>query len=162
MPPGWLASRWGAVRRRDDSGSLLLVIIGYALVATALVVVAVDASALFLTRRGISAVADGAAVAGAQALDTDAIYAGDSSPDLPLYDAGVQEAVSAYLAGSALEGSFPSLRVLAAGTDGQQVTVTLQQDKRLPFAALFAGVPGPLAGGVVHVQVTARARAPLQ
>lgn len=137
-------------------------IIGYALIATALVVVAVDASALFLTRRGLSAVADGAAVAGAQALDADAIYAGADSPDLPLDNAGVQQAVSTYLAGSALDTSFPSLRVLAAATDGQQVTVTLQEDKRLPFAGLFAGVPGPLAGGIVHVRATARARAPFQ
>ena len=49
----------------DDEGSVLLLTLGYALLAIALVLVCVDATSLYLTQKRADAAADAAALAGA-------------------------------------------------------------------------------------------------
>lgn len=151
-------------RRRwcGDDGSLILLICVYTLIAAAMVVVAVDASAYFLTQRGLSGVADGAAVSAAQALDKDALYAGHSDGELPLDPAGVRAAVASYLDDRQLTVTYPTLSVAEAGTDGRTVTVTLTEDKKLPFLPLVSSLTGAFPNGIVRLQVTARARAPFR
>lgn len=150
---------------RDD-GAILLLTIGYALIAIALIVVAVDASAFFLSRRSLAALADGAAVAGTHAEDADQIYAGTitgtgSGADLPLAADGVRAHVVRYLADRDT-GSAPSELYLAdVGTDGRTVSVSLAEDKALPFLGLINSVTGAFPGGTARIEVTARARAPL-
>lgn len=56
-------------RARDDGGSALLLIVGFALVLIGLVAVVVDVSTVMLAQRGAASFADGAASAAAQQLD---------------------------------------------------------------------------------------------
>ncbi len=51
----------------DDDGSVLLLTLGYALLAIVLVLVCVDATSLYLTQKRAAAAADAAARAGADA-----------------------------------------------------------------------------------------------
>lgn len=148
--------------RRGEEGSISLLIIFYMLVAAAMVVVAVDASAFFLAQRGLSSVADGAALAAAQALDEDALYAGRAADELPLDAAGVRAAVVGYLTDRELTSTYPTLQVAEAGTDGETVEVTLTYDKQLPFLALVSAITGAFPGGTVQVEVTAHARSPFR
>lgn len=150
------------MRIRDDDGQISLLVIIYTLVAAAMVIVAVDASAFFLAQRGLSGVADGAAVSAAQALDADALYAGKAGADLPLDQAGVRAAVAGYLADRELGTTYPTLQVAEAATDGETVTVTLTYDKKLPFLPMVSSLTNAFPGGTVRVQVTARARSPFR
>jgi uncharacterized membrane protein len=150
------------VRRRGDDGSISLLIVFYMLIAAAMVVVAIDASAFFLAQRGLSSVADGAAVSAAQALDEDALYAGRAGDELPLDAAGVRAAVAGYLTDRELASTYPTLQVAEASTDGETVTVTLTYDKELPFLALVSALTNAIPGGTVRVEVTAHARSPFR
>jgi Flp pilus assembly protein TadG len=146
--------------RGGERGTVLLLVIAYALIGLALVLVVIDASAAFLTRRGLSGVADGAATSAAQAADLDRVYADGTGAALPLDPDGVRHAVARYVADPDVLAVYPSLEVLDASTDGQTVTVTvtLRTRKRLPFLSLVSGVTGRFPGGAVPVAVTARAR----
>jgi uncharacterized membrane protein len=116
--------------------------------------VVVDASKLFLTRRALAGVADGAALAAAQAVDLPAVYAGETTGEaLPLDPATVDEAVTAYLAAAGGAGDLQDLTVVAVDTTGASVTVTLSARARLPLVTLVTSEPD----GVL-LTVTARAR----
>ncbi len=148
-------------RPRGDDGQLLLLIAIYALIAAALVVVAVDASAFFLSRRALASLADGAAVAGTRAENAGALYAGGSRTELPLSVDGVRQEVTRYIADRDAITSYPGLQILDASTDGGTVTVMLSEDKPLPFLPLVSKLTGAFPDGTVRITVVARARAPI-
>ena len=62
------------MRRRDQSGQTALLIVGLFLVAVLLVVVVVDASAAYLRRQQLDALADGAALAAADGIQGAQVY----------------------------------------------------------------------------------------
>jgi hypothetical protein len=62
------------VRTRDEQGQTALLIIGFFLVAVLLVVVVVDASAAYLRRQELDALADGAALAAADGIQGSQVY----------------------------------------------------------------------------------------
>lgn len=150
-------SRWRTSAR--DDGSILLLTISYALIAIALVIVAVDASAFFLSRRALAALADGAAVAGTHAEDGNRIYVAGAGADLPLTSDGVRSEVVSYL--TARDSGYPRLRLGDVGTDGVTVSVGLTDDKPLPFLSMINELTGAFPGGTARIEVTARARAPV-
>lgn len=130
---------------RDDQGSILLLTLGYLGVALMLVVVVVDASAVFLARRSLAADTDGASLAAAQSVSGPEVYARGAGRRLPL--AAVQAAVARYQGdghSSALTSS------LEHDPDGDVVVVTGHRQVRLPFA-------GALGIGPVTVSATSRA-----
>ena len=65
-------------RERDDEGTILFLTLGLSVVLLLLVAVVVDVSAVILAKRGVSSVADGAALAAAQQPDLDRLLAPDS------------------------------------------------------------------------------------
>lgn len=139
-------------RPRGDEGSVLVLVIGFAMVLTLMVGVVVDVSAAVLARRAVASAADGAAVAAAQALDLDRLYAdGLRGERLPLSPAGARQRVAAY--GGQVVGAQPGLR-LAVTVEGSTATVVAARDVRLPFDRLLGRRP-------LRVQATARARAPV-
>jgi uncharacterized membrane protein len=139
---------------RDDEGSILLLTLGFAVIALALVLVIADASKVFLTRRSLVSAADGAALAGVQTLDRDAFYAGKGGADLPLDTAAARSAVDAYVADADLGGQYVGFEVIDVQVTATEVTVTLRARSLLPFGA-YVGRPD----GVV-VEATAHATAP--
>ena len=154
---GWLRRRVSADDRPGDAGQLMLLVLAYVGIAAALIGVVVDASAVFLAQRSLSASADGAALAAAQTLDEARVY-GAAGPlaQLPLTDAQVAAAARDHLVAEGAGQRFPGLGV-TTGTDGAVATVTLRAAVGLPFSGAILGVRGP-----VPLAVTARARSPLR
>ncbi len=120
----------------------MLLILGCVTIALLLVVVVVDASAVFLARRSLASDADGASIAAAQTVSRQTVYATGAGSSLPL-DA-VQSVVARYSGGGGLVGS------VERGADGDVVVVTGRRPVRLPFASVL---------GIGPVTVTATSRA---
>ena len=140
--------------RGSDDGTILLLTIGFALIALSLVLVVTDASKVFLTRRSLVSAADGAALAGVQSLDRNAFYADKRGDALPLDVDAANAAVQAYVDEADLAGDYADFAVVSVQVTSTEVTVTLRARSMLPFGA-YVGHPD----GVV-VEATAHATAP--
>jgi hypothetical protein len=109
--------------------------VGLTAVCLLALVVLVDASAAFLTRRQLLAVADAAALAGAQAIDLPSYYESGASAATRLDVGSVPRRVRAHLAAASLRG----MTIDAVQSDGEAVLVRLSRPLELPFlAAVFA------------------------
>ncbi|MEI6360735.1 MAG: pilus assembly protein TadG-related protein [Actinomycetes bacterium] len=125
---------------RDDEGSVLLLGIGLVVVCVLAVAALVDASSAFLQRQKLFAVADAAAVAGAQAIDLPAYYAHGATSATRLEPAAVSATVTRHLERADARRAIPGMVVTRIWSDGQQVVVGLQSPLRLPFlSGLFGG-----------------------
>jgi uncharacterized membrane protein len=138
-----------------EQGSVLVLMLGFAVVAVLLVAAVTDASALFLTRRSLAGSADGAAIAAVQELDREAFYTGPAGEALPLDPDQVLDAVRVYVSAAQLDERYEGFEVVEVRTDAESVTVTFRATLRLPFLGAFAGQ----ADGV-EIEATATARAP--
>ena len=132
----------------DDEGSVLILTLGYALLAIAVILVCVDAMSLYLAQKRLDALADAAALAGA---DGFSFVVEGGEPKAELTDLGVREQADA-LVGDVGAGTT----VIAAGTpDGVSARVTVAATWRPPIAALF------VSEGVA-LQATATSRTALR
>jgi uncharacterized membrane protein len=129
-------------RTRNEDGTILLLTLGCLAIAMMLVVVVVDASAVFLARRSLASEADGASVAAAQAVSKPLVYAKGAGARLPLTE--VQAAVTQYAADPNLQATVEH------EADGDTVVVTGHRRVSLPFASAL---------GLGPVTVTATSRA---
>lgn len=142
----------GALRRLgDDDGSTLPLVVGFGALALALVLVVAAASSLYLERKRLFTLADGAALVGAEAFDLDSV---ERTPDgwRPRLEPGeVASAVAGYLAAAPAQG-FDGLAVVeATSVDGRTATVTLSAVWHPPVVTVF--VPDGL-----RIEATATAR----
>ena len=126
-------------RIRRDDGSVLPLVIGFVVVVLLLVGVVVDSSVLWLQRRALQSTVDGAALAGAQAVDLGAVYAGGAHGDLALAPAAVRRAVRRYLAATPSDDELPSFRLTSTTVEGPVVTVGARSTVSLPFTTLLTG-----------------------
>jgi uncharacterized membrane protein len=125
---------------RDDDGSVLPLVIGFVVVVLLLVGAVTDASVLWLQRRALQSTVDGAALAGAQAIDLDAVYAGGARGDLALAStATVRRAVRRYLAATPSDDGLPQFRLTSTTVEGSVVTVAARSTVSLPFTTLLTG-----------------------
>lgn len=138
-----------------ERGSVLLLILGLVVLAGLLVTVVIDVSALFLDRRNLIAAADGAALAGAQAIDERTVYESGlpASGPLTLDERRAESLVKDYLFNEGLAGTYDDLAI-DVDTTATTVTVRLSAIVRLPVTN--AVTPG--AQGGVHVDASATAR----
>lgn len=147
--------------RDDDSGQLILLILGYAVIVGLLVTVVVNVSKTYLYRRSLVAATDAAAVTAANQPDLDTIYrpagSGPGLTRLPISRTAATAAVERYAADAGLGRRFDGFRVVAVTTDGDRVTVTLRAAVRMPFLNLLSST---YAGGY-PVQAAATSRSPL-
>ncbi len=127
---------------RNEEGTILLLTLGCLTIALMLVVVVVDASAVFLARRSLASEADSASIAAAQAVSKPLVYARGAGARLPLTE--VQAAVAGYSGDSALQAAVEH------GAGGDTVVVTGRRRVSLPFV-------GGLGIGPVTVTATSRA-----
>ena len=139
---------------RDDSGTILVLVLGFTAVLLLMVAVVVNVSAVILAKRGVASAADGAAVSAAQSLDVEAFYArGLASGRVPLDVALARVRVAEYAARA--DDLQPGLRLaVAIGADGSTAIVRGQRSVELPFGRILGFRP-------VTVQAEARARAPV-
>ncbi|WBM80730.1 hypothetical protein KIV56_04950 [Cryobacterium breve] len=131
----------------DDTGSTLLLTIFYGFLALVVILVVVAASSLYLERKRLLTLADGAALAAAEAYGLDAVTVAPDGAAAPLRteldSAAIRTAADAYLA-AAPHATLEDLVVTrAASTDGQSATVSLSAYWRPPVLTLVlpAGVP---------------------
>jgi uncharacterized membrane protein len=130
---------------------MTLLVIGFAAILVALVAVVVDASQVMLLRRSLSSLADGAALAGAQAASERVVYTQGPGDVVPLDPIAARTAVVDYLAGSGA-GGVDGLRLVGVAVEAGRVTVTLAA----PADLAIVNVVTAAADGTI---VTARASA---
>lgn len=136
---------------RDDEGSTLLLTIFYGFLCLVLVLLVVAATSLYLERKRLFTLADGAALVGAEAFELDAVMLTPDGPRPTLESADVAAGVDSYLA-NVPSGGFESLTVeRAESVDGRSATVSLSAYWRPPLVSLL--VPEG-----IRIEVTAVAR----
>lgn len=130
--------------RHDERGQTTPLIVGLAVVVMMLIAVVVDASAAYLQRQGLASVADGAALAGADAGSRNEpdLYA-DGLADRPRLDqrrALAAAAVAEHLRRTGAHADYPGLRwsVSVEGGD-DRVVVRVHAPLELPLT--FPGTP---------------------
>lgn len=122
--------------RGSDEGSILLLTLGYALLALAVILVCVDATSLYLAQKRLDALADAAALAGADGFLVEVV---GEDVRARLDNAGVRAQATAIVAATG-EGAT----LVSAGTaDGVSARVTIADRWMPPVLALFVpdGVP---------------------
>jgi uncharacterized membrane protein len=129
------------VRRNEDRGQALLLLIGLAAILVALIAVVADASHLFLYRRALASAADGAATAAVQAVDEAAVYRDPGAfrrGGLPLDASVARAAVDRYVQNAGITSRFSAFSVQSVGLspDRTAVTVTLSARVELPFPGI--------------------------
>lgn len=141
-----------ALRRAiaDDRGSTLLLTIFYAALSLVLILIVTAATSLFLERKQLLSLADGAALAGAEAYELTDVTVTTGAPKVTLSDADVATTVESYL--GAVPHDFEALAIdRASAVDGQGALVGLSAYWRPPIVTLF--VPGGLR---IDVEASAR------
>ena len=121
--------------RSDERGTVSLLIIGLAMVLLMMAAVVTDASAAYLQRQGLDTVADGAALAGADAgASGEEVYGDGVGADLHL-DAGLaRAAVLAYLRSAGAYARYPGLTVqVSVDPSARRVEVEVRAPIRLPL-----------------------------
>ena len=119
--------------RRTETGQTSLLIVGFFMIAVLLVVVVVDASAAYLRRQELDALADGAALAAADAVREEAVYLHGLGETAELDPVTAREEVAQYLRSVGAHGRYGGLRyTVTAGAESVQVRVVTPLE--LPFA----------------------------
>lgn len=138
-------------RVRDDDGTILVLLLGFTAVLLLMVAVVVNVSSVILAKRSLVSTADGAAVAAAQELDLDALYARGLDGRIPLSRGQVAARVEQYERQAGQEGVDLAGDVSA---DGTTAIVRAVRRVDLPFGRILGFEP-------VRVEAEARARAPV-
>ena len=121
---------------RDETGSTLLLTIFYGMLSLVLILVAVAATSLYLERKRLFTVADGAALVGAESFDLDHVVPDEAGLLRPrLETPEVQQAVRAYLDAVT---DFDGLTLeRAESVDGLSATVALSAQWKPPLVSLL-------------------------
>ena len=149
-----MALRRHVARRRtasadsDDAGSVLILTLGYGVLAIAVILVCTAATSLYLAQKQLDAVADAAALAAADGFDLSVV---DGEPVAALTDAVVEREATAMIA----EIGGDTQLVSASTPDGTSARVTVAGTWHPPILTVF--VPDGLA-----LEATATSRSALR
>jgi Flp pilus assembly protein TadG len=122
-----------------------VLVLGIGLVVLTMLVIGgvVDASRLFLARRALASLADGAALRGAHDLDAAALYMAPASSDiLPLSTSRVRADVVDYVAEQAAANGMAGVRVVTLRVTSGTVQVGLSRTESIPLLGTLLGSPG--------------------
>ena len=126
-------------RRRDDRGSVLPLVIGVVVIVLGALTVVTDASVLWLQRRSLQSVVDGAALAAAQGIDADRIYRDGVPEVLPLQPAAARAAVRAWVRAAPAARELNRFRVVRTTVSATAVTVRARSVVTPPFTTWLTG-----------------------
>lgn len=125
-------------RRLDDDGSVLLLTLGYAVLALVLVFICVNATSLYIAQKRLDSLADGAALAAADGFVLTVV---DGVPSADLTDAGVAEQAAQFV--TAVGGD--AVLVAASTPDGVSARVSVAGAWHPPIVSMFVPEGVPLA-----------------
>jgi uncharacterized membrane protein len=138
-------------RLADDTGSTMPLAIFFGFLSLVLILLVVSATSLYLERKRLFTLADGAALVGAEAFELEDVQLTDSGLRPTLQSPAVAAAVESYIA-STPSAAFDELTVeRSESVDGRSATVTLSSWWRPPIVSLL--VPQGL-----RIEVTAVGR----
>ena len=124
-------------RLKREDGSLLPLTIFYGFLSLVLILLVVAATTLYLERKRLFTLADGAALVGAEAFALDGVSMTAGGPRPTLQSEHVRSAVEEYL-DAVPRDRFESLRLeSASSTDGRSATVELSAYWRPPVLSLL-------------------------
>ena len=120
-----------------DDGSILPLISFFGALALLVTLLVASATSLYLERKRLFTLADGAALVGAESFELDEVVLTPDGPRAELTAAGVRDAVGAYLTSNPI-GRFEGLALEDATTrDGRSAEVTVSAIWRPPVVTLF-------------------------
>lgn len=109
----------------DDSGQIAVLLVMFSAIAMAFIMLAIDASLVFLGRQRLASAVDGAAVRAAQQFDQGSYFSGGCVSSVPLNAAQVNNVLTSY----EREGvNLTAREVQVDGGPGVLVTGTLAVD----------------------------------
>ncbi|HXH80280.1 Tad domain-containing protein [Nocardioides sp.] len=122
------------MKRRDERGSTIPLILGLATVLLMGIALVINASSAYLQRQSLDTLADGAALRGAD-LGASGVYGEGLTQDRLLQESGaVRKVVIAYLASVGADRTYPGLEVQArVNVVDRSVTVILSAPVKLPL-----------------------------
>lgn len=124
--------------RDDERGSIIPLTIAFFLIAATVVMGTAAAGAAFFAQRDLQSVCDGAALAGAQALDNPEYYddfGGDSA--LPLSEEAADSAVREYIALRNSDGGAPVQARTGLNPSSVEVVVHCSTAVDVPFGGVL-------------------------
>ncbi|MFJ6113088.1 pilus assembly protein TadG-related protein [Agrococcus sediminis] len=120
---------------REDDGSTLVLTMGFAALALALILAVTAATSMLIERRRLFTVADGAALAAAEAFALEQVRFDGTAAAPELADAAVDEAAAAWASRAA--AGLDDVRVDGASADARSASVTVSSAWRPPVVSLF-------------------------
>ncbi len=143
-------------RAGGEAGQASVLIIGFALVLAMTVALVTDASAAYLQRQGLDAIADGAALRGADlgATGEETYLTGVPSGRLALAAPAARASVRAYLAGVGAFRRYPGL-TYTVGVDAAAESVTVRLRAPLELPLTIPGSPQRASIGATGAAVVA-------
>ncbi|HLR84856.1 MAG TPA: pilus assembly protein TadG-related protein [Nocardioidaceae bacterium] len=112
-------------RHSNDTGQMSVMIVGFLTLLLLLAAVVVDVSAAYLRRTAMNNIADGAALAAADAVQGHHVYTAGLGTDAPIDATVAGHYVADYLATSGATSEYPGLRWQVV-QDGADVRVTVR------------------------------------
>lgn len=125
------------MKNRNDEGSVLVLGIGLSLVCVLVATVAINVATVWLARTSLDSVADGAALAGAQAIDSAAVYRDGLSGITRVSPSQARAKVRAYLARPEVKSQVHGLKLRSISVSGNSVQVTVSCSPAMPFGYLW-------------------------
>lgn len=129
------------MRVKDDEGSVLVLGIGLSIICVLIATVAINVSTVWLARTSLDSVADGAALAGAQAIDSASVYRDGLTGITHLSPSLARAKVRAYVAKPEVKSQVHGLKVRAIVVSGNSVQVTVSATPAMPFGYLWNSGP---------------------
>ena len=146
------------LRAAPDQGQISILLIGMVTVALLIVFGVVGVTSVQLSRIQLLDAADAAALDASDAIAEQQAYADGLGAGVPITDATVAEAATAYLASRPMPDRISGWVVAGAGTpDGRTAAVTVTGTARVPVVTPVLAA----FGGGVEITVTSTARSDL-
>lgn len=147
-----------ALRADPEAGQISILLIGMVTVTLMIVLGVVGVTSVQLSRIHLLDAADAAALDASDALAEQQAYAEGVGGGLPVTDATVTEAATAYLASRPMPSRISGWSVAGAGApDGRTAVVTVSGTARIPVVTPVLAA----FGGGVEIAVTSTARSDL-
>lgn len=129
---GWRTTGRRTTARGADDGSVSVLIVGFAIVIALMVVVVTNASSAYLRRQGLDSLADGAALAAGDGLQSEAVYLNGVGDRAALDPVLARVYVAEYLSAVGAGRRYPGLSYRVSAT-ADAVTVQVSAPLDLPF-----------------------------